>query len=440
MAGTSIDVDTAVDTAADTAAGVLAGVRASRRVELAEQARQLALAVAWASMHSTDSIYDAACFGGETELLIAGPGAPLVAEFCVAEFAAALGMPTEQGKGFLGEAVELAHRLPRVYARVQAGDLPGWRARRIARATIVLSAEAAGFVDRHLAPVAHRVGPTQTDRLITEATARFMPDQASAQAAAAAEQRHVSVLAHHVSFDGTVKIDAEVDLGDALDFEAAITTGAAQRLQLGSTDTLPVRRAAALGDLARGQLGLHLTTGTGTGTGTGTAAKPVTKPVVLYLHLSDQALSGHTPSPVGRVENTSTPITVDQIKAWCGNPFAHVTVKPVLDLTDHVHVGAYEVPDRIAEAATLRDLTCVFPWCTRRARTCDTDHVHAHSDGGATCTENTAPLCRRHHRLKTHHSGWTYTTLEPGSYLWTSPHGYQFLRDHQGTTDVSRHT
>ncbi len=48
------------------------------------------------------------------------------------------------------------------------------------------------------------------------------------------------------------------------------------------------------------------------------------------------------------------------------------------------------------------------------------------------------PLCRRHHRLKTHHSGWGYTVLEPGCYLWSSPHGYQFLRDHRGTTDVTR--
>jgi hypothetical protein len=28
--------------------------------------------------------------------------------------------------------------------------------------------------------------------------------------------------------------------------------------------------------------------------------------------------------------------------------------------------------------------------------------------------------------------------LEPGSFLWSSPHGYQFLRDHHGTLDVNR--
>ena len=58
--------------------------------------------------------------------------------------------------------------------------------------------------------------------------------------------------------------------------------------------------------------------------------------------------------------------------------------------------------------------------------------------GRQTSSDNIATLCRRHHRLKTHHSGWGYTVLEPGSYLWSSPHGYQFLRDHRGTTDVTR--
>ena len=27
--------------------------------------------------------------------------------------------------------------------------------------------------------------------------------------------------------------------------------------------------------------------------------------------------------------------------------------------------------------------------------------------------------------------------VERGSYLWTSPHGYQFLRDREGTLDVT---
>jgi hypothetical protein len=70
----------------------------------------------------------------------------------------------------------------------------------------------------------------------------------------------------------------------------------------------------------------------------------------------------------------------------------------------------------------LRDLMCVFPWCTRPARNlhpdrhgCDCDHVTPYQPGGPpgqTCTCKLAPLCRRHHRVKTH-SAWTYTMAEP---------------------------
>jgi len=64
-------------------------------------------------------------------------------------------LPTETGKVFLGEAVELRYRLPRVWARVVANQLPEWRARRIARETIALTPQAATFVDTQVAGFAH---------------------------------------------------------------------------------------------------------------------------------------------------------------------------------------------------------------------------------------------------------------------------------------------
>jgi hypothetical protein len=158
--------------------------------------------------------------------------------------------------------------------------------------------------------------------------------------------------------------------------------------------------------------------------------------VVLHVHLAEAAVRGEPGLHLARVENTRTGVTADQIRTWCANPDTSVVVKPVIDLNDHIHVEAYEVPARLAEQTQERDHACVFPWCTRRARKCDNEHCVAHDRGGTTCSCNVAPLCRRHHRLKTH-STWTYTTLEPGSFLWSSPHGYQLLRDHQGTVDVT---
>ena len=100
---------------------------------------------------------------------------------------------------------------------------------------------------------------------------------------------------------------------------------------------------------------------------------------------------------------------------------------------------SYEASDRLRAQTVLRDGTCIHPWCTRPAQRCDLDHrvpYDAHSGGGSTCSCNQAPLCRRHHRAKTT-GGWTYLTVEPGTYLWRSPPGYQYLRDHTGTLDVT---
>ncbi len=162
---------------------------------------------------------------------------------------------------------------------------------------------------------------------------------------------------------------------------------------------------------------MHLSEAAITGTGTGTGSETGTAP-----HLA-------------RVEHHHRGVTAEQVRTWCHNPDTEVTVTPVIDLAEQLHTDAYEVPDRLREQAALRDHTCVFPWCTRPGRSCDTDHVIPWPRG-STATDNLAPLCRRHHRLKTH-TTWTYTTLEPGSYLWSSPHGYQFLRDHTGTRDLS---
>src|SRR3954454_14413615 len=277
-----------LDTAADTAAGVLAFARDRRAAADSAEADLLRAACAWAELHPAESITDAGRFG-DTPVLVAGAGAPLVAEFCVAEFAAAVGLPTETGKAYLGEAVELRHRLPRIWARVVAGDLAAWRARRIARPTIALSPAAAGFVDVQVAGFAHRIRPSAVDRLVQEAIVRFMPEEARRRREAAADGRHVHVHTDQVSFEGTVWVEAEVDLADALDLDTALSAGAARLADLGSAASLDVRRSEALGQMARAQLSLDLdTSDTRTETPTATPGRQV----VLHVHLSEDAITG----------------------------------------------------------------------------------------------------------------------------------------------------
>src|SRR5690242_19988821 len=152
-------------------AGLLAEARAAKATENAAAARVMAAAVDWAHLHQVDDIDDAATWwsgsrtmGQDTGIPIAGEGCPLVSEFAVAEFATAVGMSQTSGRHFVGQALELAHRLPRLWARVQSGSLPAWRARLVAENTLHLTPEAADHVDRMAAPYAHKTGPAQTQR------------------------------------------------------------------------------------------------------------------------------------------------------------------------------------------------------------------------------------------------------------------------------------
>ena len=314
------------------------------------------------------------------------------------------------------------------------GDLVAWKARLVARETTRLNPEAADYVDRHVAPVAHKIKPTQIDRLVNEAIGRFMPAEVERLAEASWDKRHVTVYEQLVFFTGTMTVAAELDIADALDLEAAVTAGAHQRAELGSTESLDVRRAQAIGDLARGQQPLDLQPGQPEQRGQVAAPKGPPRQVVLYLHLSDAALRGE--DPIATLERGDALVSVEQVRAWCRRPNTQVVVKPVIDLNTCVWSETDHAPARIAEHVAVRDRTCVFPWCTRPARRCDKDHTHPRSHNGATCSCNIAPLCRTHHRLKTH-TPWTYTTLDPGTYLWSSPHGYHYLRDTTGTLDVT---
>ena len=101
----------------------------------------------------------------------------------------------------------------------------------------------------------------------------------------------------------------ELDVADALDLDAAVTAGAEQLKALGSTDSLDVRRAAAVGELARHQQTLDLNADHGDDTDDGgsvAAAAPrrQARQVVLYVHLSDAAVTDPRLGDLGRLENT----------------------------------------------------------------------------------------------------------------------------------------
>ncbi len=397
-------------TAPSPSKALLDAVRSQREARDAAEVALLVQVVDWAVAHTVTDLDQAASFVeafGDTGLRVAGNGAPQVRESATWEVAQALKLSSEGGKKYVGEAVELRYRLPRLWAATMAGDVEVWRARKIASFTITLCEDGAAYVDDRLAFGAGKVSFTQAEKLVAEALMRFDPERVEAERKAAAERRHADVHVRDHGVDGLVRVDAVLDLADALDLEEALQQGAQALAEAGCEESLTVRRSMALGELARGGEGLTFR-----------------RPMVVHVHED---------SPnVARCGNTRHPISVEQVREWCGVA-TKVTVKPVVDLAERIHVEAYEVPDRLDAQVALRDHTCVFPRCTLPAESCDSDHVRAYDEGGETASDNIAPLCRRHHRAKTH-SRWRYQVLDLGVYLWISPNGLRILRDHTGTT------
>ena len=86
---------------------------------------------------------------------------------------------------------------------------------------------------------------------------------------------------------------------------------------------------------------------------------------------------------------------------------------------------AYRPGPKLRHLIEIRQRTCAFPGCRRPARRCDIDHTQPWDEGGLTCECNCAPLCRQHHQAK-QTSGWRLHQPEPGTLVWTLPHGRSY--------------
>lgn len=132
--------------------------------------------------------------GTERAIKVAGDGAPLVAEFAIAEMAAELAMTTWSARRLIGDALETRHRLPRVWARLLTGEVAAWMASKIAQATRDLTAEQAATVDAGVAEYADgRLPWTRFAELLEAKVIEADPDAAAEREQAAARERFAKV-------------------------------------------------------------------------------------------------------------------------------------------------------------------------------------------------------------------------------------------------------
>ena len=244
-----------------------------------------------------------------------------------------------------------------------------------------------------------------------------------------------------------------LDTPDALLFDQTVTRIAGDLKELGDTEDLDVRRARAVGILADPQHALDLLSGRDGAAPSHGARAGATN---LYVHLTpaDLAADLDRTAPVPpRSRSSAPPPPGCSPTGSPGSPqpaprspcAPSSTSTPTGPSTSTTH------PTAMRETVVLRDAHCVFPGCRRDSRACDLDHITEYlpmEDGGPpgqTRPGNLAPLCRTHHRVKTH-TAWHYKRLDDGSYVWTAPTGHQYHvtpvlrgRDSPGSTLTTSH-
>lgn len=461
---------------------VLAELAVCDHTERAAAALRLELAVTWAGMHPgiADQPYDAV-----TDSLVDETTGVAVA--AIAEFAAVHGISTNAGRQLIADAVALHDRLPRCWQHMNALQLPAWKARLLAQAAHSLGDAAVAWLDNQATVLGAKLGVRTIRRLALLARARFEPDSLTDPN----QHRWVRINPDTGDSDGAAWLDGRLDTPDALDLDAALRLIAADLSADGVDADLDVRRAQALGVMARRMLGqpdlptdaaASAADGTGqdeseprdqhdptspnavqagqagrtddtvTGLDPGPIGSPDPRgrlrnttrggrPVSIYMHFDAAQLTDDC-GGLGELGNTGQLVTSDQLRAWCGTA-GTITIRPVIDLNHSRATRSYQPTEVMREHLALRDRTCVFPHCTRTAHPVrrrstgeyghDADHVVPYQAGGQTSTDNLACLCRSHHLLKTHTS-WRYDMIGHGEYLWTSPTGQRLLRTDSGTT------
>jgi hypothetical protein len=281
-------------------------------------------------------------------------------------------------------------------------------------------------LEEQILPTAEASTPGKTEARARKAV--LVIDAAGESARRDAARRHRDVTARGLD-DGLAQVSAVLAATDAVWVHALVDQLARDAIADGTIAELDLDADATLGEV-RAAVFLRLLRGD---TDTSAAARAVVGVEVQVLvdaatlagldeHGTAAVQVGHgEPTNVGRddlIDLITDPATPTRFRRLVCDPLTGALVDR--------GAKAYAINADLAAWITARDVTCRFPGCTRRARSCDVDHATDFADGGATTVANLGALCRRHHNAKTH-AGWRIEDPQPdGSCEFISPLGRRY--------------
>ena len=217
---------------------VAAEAAACVRAERTAGCRLLVVAALWADHHPADGIlhrFTDLAVAGEESARFGGDGTPEVAEFAPAELGLETGLSPNQARSLIADALDLRHRLPVLWARVQAGDVPAREARRVALRTRCLTIEQAKVVDRRVARYIGQLTWTRLENLLTAEILRV--DRERVEQRTEDAKRFRSVRIGRGSEHGLTEVWMQLDTITALRLKAQLVQLA--EVMMAHPDRLP---------------------------------------------------------------------------------------------------------------------------------------------------------------------------------------------------------
>ena len=406
-------------------------------------------------------------------------GVGFVDEFASDTLAPVLGMSHGPAATRVRIAAKLAADLPRTLAAVADGDLDLFGAQVIADELAEADHDVCAEVEKKIHPGVQGRPPAQIRSRVRKVLADLDPDAVRERAARARLERFVSTRASHLP--GMTQWMAQLPAADSAQAWAAIDALAHQTQAEDPTRTMDQCRADALLDLILGNATIHAVlaltvpatnvssadadtgadeTSAGasgargqsadaasTGGPSAGAAVPeafarpprpecvgpagsVWEQIWPKLAPSDPDGVGVEVPGIGVIP---VPLVLS-MAADLGVSITRMLIDPETGTTLETKATRYRPPAGIARFVRLRDGSCRFPNCTRRAERCDLDHV-VPWPAGPTEARNLICLCRHHHRMK-HATAWRAELLEDGRVRWRDPFGQEWVtlpRDHRET-------
>ena len=421
----------------------------------AEERGKLRLAGQWCVLHPATADTGVATWAGDalpgvlnTDESLGGEGTPAVSAFAPEPVAAALGVSTLTGMKLIADALDLQHRLPRIWRLVEDLAVEPWKARQVAQATHTLSREAAAYVDDQLAPRLASCGFTAIQTAVAMAIAKYHPELLEQREKQGRKGWHVT-LRHPApgDYDGTSYLDVAGDTLDLTAFhdlvcdQAAAAQGARRhRRPRDPQGQGPRRHRRPAGHPRPGHPDRRRRPG-------GRAGRD--RPGAPAADRALRARLPHRPAPPrprrrrgrGRRGGEARPrhrgedprLAAAAPTTWSSARCSTSTGAPPWTGTTR--------PRRSARSSSSATATASSPGAPSTPAHTDLDHIDPYvpmDEGGPpgqTNPHNLACLCRRHHRCKT--SGrWRYRRRDDGTYEWHGPHGRSYLVTPLGTLEI----